>query len=148
MYNQSYYSSYYSSTDAAAVGAAVGGVLAVYSIIILAIAIVELVGMWKMFTKAGEAGWKCLIPIYNLVILFKIAGISPWLILCFLLSAVPVVGWLVMLGLQIYLAINLSKSFGMGNGFAAGLFFFQPIFICILGFGKAEYKGVAEATAE
>ena len=52
-----------------------------------------------------------------------------------------------MLGLQIYLAINLSKSFGMGNGFAAGLFFLQPIFMCILGFGKAEYKG-APATAE
>ena len=149
MYNQSYYPSYYgSSADAAALGAAVGGVLAVYCVVLLAIVVVELVGMWKMFTKAGEAGWKCLIPIYNLVILFKIAGLSPWLILCFLLSAIPVVGWLVMLGIQIYLAINLSKAFGMGNGFAVGLFFLQPIFICILGFGKAEYKGVAEATAE
>lgn len=148
MYNQSYYSSYYGSSTDAAVGAAVGGVLAVYSIIILAIAVIELVGMWKMFTKAGEAGWKCLIPIYNLVILFKIAGISPWLILCYLLSAIPVVGGLIALGIQIYLAINLSKAFGKGNGFAAGLFFLQPIFICILGFGKAEYKGVAEATAE
>ncbi len=149
MYNQSYYSSYYgSSADAVAVGAIAGGVLAVYSIIILAIAVVELIGMWKMFTKAGEAGWKCLIPIYNLVILFKIAGISPWLILCYLLFFIPVVGWLVMLGIQIYLAINLSKSFGMGNGFAAGLFFLQPIFICILGFGKAEYKGTQPATTE
>lgn len=138
MYNQSYY--YGSSADMEAVAAAAGGILAVYSVIILAIAVVELVGMWKMFTKAGEAGWKCLIPIYNLVILFKIAGLSPWLILCYLLSFIPVVGWLVMLGLQIYLAINLSKSFGMGNGFAAGLFFLQPIFICILGFGKAEYQ--------
>ena len=145
MYNQSYYSSY-GSTDAEILAAA-GGILAVYSVIILAIAVVELIGMWKMFTKAGEAGWKCLIPIYNLVILFKIAGLSPWLILCYLLSFIPVVGWLVMLGLQIYLAINLSKSFGMGNGFAAGLFFLQPIFMCILGFGKAEYKG-APATAE
>lgn len=144
MSNQSYY---YSSSADAELLAAAGGILAVYSVIILAIIVVELVGMWKMFTKAGEAGWKCLIPIYNLVILFKIAGLSPWLILCYLLSFIPVVGWLVILGLQIYLSINLSKSFGMGNGFAAGLFFLQPIFMCILGFGKAEYKG-APATAE
>lgn len=147
MYN--YPSSYYGSSaaDLDTMVAAASGVLAVYGIILLAIVIVELVGMWKMFTKAGQAGWKCLIPIYNLVILFKIAGISPWLILCYLLSFIPVVGQLVMLGLNIYLAINLSKSFGMGGGFAAGLFFLQPIFICILGFGKAEYQGTA-TTAE
>lgn len=53
MSNQSYY--YSSSADVEAVAAAVGGVLAVYSIIILAIAIVQLIGMWKVFTKAGEA---------------------------------------------------------------------------------------------
>ena len=52
-----------------------------------------------------------------------------------------------MLGLQIYLAINLSKAFGMGSGFAVGLFFLAPIFTCILGFGKAEYQGTP-ATAE
>lgn len=144
MSNQYYYSS---STDAELLAAA-GGILAVYSVILLAIVVVELIGMWKMFTKAGEAGWKCLIPIYNLVILFKIAGLSPWLILCYLLSFIPVVGWLVMLGLQIYLAINLSKSFGMGNGFAAGLFFLQPIFICILGFGKAEYQNNTPTATE
>ena len=144
MYNYSYSTSY-SSADYAAAGAIAGGVLAVYMIVLLAIAVVELVGMWKMFTKAGEAGWKCLIPIYNLVVLFKIAGLSPWLVLCYLLTFIPVVGTLAVLALQIYLAINLSKSFGMGNGFAAGLFFLQPIFICILGFGKAEYQGAVEA---
>ena len=118
MSNQSYY--YSSSADVEAVAAAVGGVLAVYSIIILAIAIVQLIGMWKVFTKAGEAGWKCLIPIYNIVILFKISGISPWLVLCYLLTIIPFVGWIVMLGLQIYLAINLSKAFGMGSGLPVG----------------------------
>ena len=145
MSNQSYY--YSSSADVEAVAAAVGGVLAVYSIIILAIAIVQLIGMWKVFTKAGEAGWKCLIPIYNIVILFKISGISPWLVLCYLLTIIPFVGWIVMLGLQIYLAINLSKAFGMGSGYAVGLSFLAPIFTCILGFGKAEYQGTP-ATAE
>ncbi len=143
MYN-SYYSPYSSYEDMADLGAAAGGVLAVYSLISIAILVVEIIGMWKMFEKAGEPGWKCLIPIYNLVTLYKMAGISPWLILCYLLAFIPVIGILVLLGLQIYFCINLSKVFGQGGGFAVGLFLLQPIFMCILGFGKAEYQGVTE----
>lgn len=144
-----YSSSYYygsSAADVEAVAGAVMGVMLVYSIILIAIAVVELIGMWKMFTKAGEPGWKCLIPIYNLVILFKIAGISPWFILGYLLAFIPAVGWIAALALQIYLAINLAKVFGQSGGFAAGLVLLQPIFICILGFGKAEYQAPTSTT--
>ena len=34
--------------------------------------ILVIIGQWKMFEKAGESGWKALIPIYNLYILYKI----------------------------------------------------------------------------
>jgi len=60
------YSYNYSST---ADTAAAGGVMAVVWIISLIVAIVSLVAMWKLFTKAGEAGWKVLIPIFNYVVL-------------------------------------------------------------------------------
>lgn len=36
---------------------------------------------------------------------------------------------------------KLSKSFGHGGGFTAGLFFFEPLFTIILGFSKAKYVG-------
>lgn len=36
------------------------------SIVSLAIVIAVIVGMWKMFEKAGEAGWASLIPLYNI----------------------------------------------------------------------------------
>lgn len=39
----------------------------------LAVAVLTLVAMWKVFTKAGEPGWKCLIPVYNIYMLFQIA---------------------------------------------------------------------------
>ena len=39
----------------------------------LIVAVLVIVALWKVFTKAGEAGWKCLIPIYNAYIMFKIA---------------------------------------------------------------------------
>ena len=43
------------------------------TILYLAILIAALVGMWKMFEKAGQPGWGCIIPIYNLYLLTKIA---------------------------------------------------------------------------
>ena len=44
------------------------------SIIYLAIIIAIIVGMWKIFEKAGEAGWTSLVPFYNLWILNRIGG--------------------------------------------------------------------------
>ena len=143
------YSTYYSTAgvSSADIAAASGilGFIATYSVVILIIGIVSLIGMWKVFTKAGEAGWKCLIPIYNMVILFKIAGISPWFVLGYLATIIPVVGYLVAIGITIYAMINLAKSFGKSGGFAVGLILLEPIFICILGFGSAEYQGKVEA---
>ena len=39
----------------------------------LVIIIINFVGMWKLFEKAGEDGWKAIIPIYNTLIMSKIA---------------------------------------------------------------------------
>ena len=97
--------------------------------------------MWKVFTKAGEKGWKCIIPIYNLVILFRISGLSPWIIFGYLASIIPFVGWIVCLGITIYQCNSLAKSFGKDVGYTIGLLFLPTIFYMILGFGKAEYVG-------
>ena len=48
------------------------------SIVSLIIAILTIIGLWKVFEKAGEAGWKAIIPVYNAYILFKIAEKSFW----------------------------------------------------------------------
>jgi len=141
-YDVSKYARTIDSADASAVAFGfLGAALGVYLIIILAIAIVQLVGMWKLYTKAGEKGWKSIIPIYNIVILFKISGISPWLILLYLLAFIPFVGWIAVIALNVYQANNLSKSFGKDVGYTVGLIFLPTIFYLILGFGKAEYVG-------
>ena len=130
--------------DAATIGT-IGGTLAgmmmTFTLIGLAIAVVQIIAMWKIYTKAGQEGWKAIIPIYNFVILFKIAGLSPWLILCYLAAVIPVIGGLVTLGMTIYLAYNLAKAFGKGGGFTVGLVLLAPIFYMILGFGNAQYIG-------
>lgn len=64
--------------EAAAAGALFGGLLGTAIVAGLAVAILMIVAMWKLFKKAGEPGWKALIPIYNAYILFKISGAKSW----------------------------------------------------------------------
>lgn len=101
---------------------------------VLLVSLLQIVGMWKIFVKAGEAGWKSIIPIYNLVIIFKISKLNPWLIL---LLCIPIANIII----SIIYCNKLAKAFGKGIGYTLGLIFFAPIFIILLGFGSAEYVG-------
>lgn len=42
------------------------------TVVYLAVAVLGIVAMWKIFEKAGEPGWAAIIPFYNLYVLFKI----------------------------------------------------------------------------
>ena len=104
------YSSYdyygYSSLDTSDVATsaafgALGAFFGIFLIISLVLVVLQIIAMWKLFTKAGEEGWKAIIPIYNLVILYKISGVSPWLLLIFLASFIPVIGSIAVLILKI-----------------------------------------------
>jgi hypothetical protein len=99
----------------------------------LAIAIVVIAGVWKMFVKAGKPGWGAIIPIYNIILILEITG-RPlwWLILC-LIPLVNIVVWIIV-------AIDLAKAFGKGTGFGIGIAFLGCIFLPILGFGDAQYR--------
>ena len=112
------------------------------------ITILKIVATWKIFTKAGQAGWKSLIPIYSTVILYKVAGISPLWILSCLIIWVPILGPLFVLGVSIYAMLNLSRAFGKEDVFTVGLILFNTIFMMILGFGKSEYQLNKEKEAE
>lgn len=100
----------------------------------IALSILGIIAQWRIFTKAGEAGWKILIPIYNIYILFKIAWGSGWK---FLWLLVPIANIVV----AVMLSFKLARSFGKGTGFGLGLLFLMPIFILILAFGSARYIG-------
>ena len=98
------------------------------------ILVLEIVALWFVLEKAGEPGWAAIIPIYNYLMVIKIAG-KPWWF--FLLMFIPIAN------IVIYIIIlnGLSKSFGKDEGFTVGLFFLRFIFLPILGFGKSEYSG-------
>ena len=133
----------YSSADAFVAGGIMGALvsfLMTYAIIVFVIFILTIIANWVLFKKAGEKGWKSIIPIYNTVVLFKIAGISPWWVLGYLAAIIPVIGGLVVVGITIYAMINLAKAFGKGAGFTVGLILLNTIFIMILAFGSSEYQ--------
>jgi hypothetical protein len=108
-------------------------------IIGLLVALLMIVAMWKVFTKAGQPGWASIIPIFNLYIWCKIVGRPWWWIL---LMLIPFVNFII----GIILCIDLAKSFGKGVGFGIGLFLLGIIFLPILGFGSAQYQGPAAAS--
>lgn len=149
MYNDYSYLATDSSSlsDAMALGA-FAGFVAGYMWVILIILVLTVIAQWKIFTKAGEAGWKCLIPIYSTVVLFRISGISPWWVLGYLAGIIPGVGGLITLGISIYAMIMLAKAFGKGAGFTVGLILLNTIFILILGFGDSQYQLYRRPTTE
>lgn len=135
------YDSSYADMATFASVATLASLISTYSLIILTFYVLIIVAQWKIFTKAGQEGWKALIPIYNVVVLYKIIGLSPWLLLLYLLSVVPVVGWIISIALSIVSTVKLAKAFNQSTAFIFGLLFLSPIFQMILGFGKAEYVG-------
>ena len=104
------------------------------TIVMLIVAVIEIIAMWKIFTKAGDGGWKSIIPIYNIITLCKIADGSGWKVLLFLIPIVNVIYYIILM-------FRLSKSFGKGVLFCLGLLFLPNIFTLILGFGSAQYGG-------
>lgn len=108
------------------------GFLCCFSILYLALIIVIVAGMWKMFEKGGEPGWGAIVPFYNLYILTKMSGKE---ILWFILLLIPCVNIVASFIVNIALAERFGKSAGFGIGMALFPFVFYPM----LGFGNARY---------
>lgn len=123
--------------DASAIFAAL---LPLY-LLLLAIAVVEIVALWKIFAKAGEPGWAAIVPFYNTYVMTKIAGYNPVMFLLFLIPLVNIVfGIMVLLG--------IGRAFGKSTGWSIGLLVILNIVgMLILGFGKDEYRYPGPAQA-
>ncbi|MBO9203437.1 MULTISPECIES: DUF5684 domain-containing protein [Niastella] len=108
--------------------------MAILFLLIFGLAIFLIASMWKVFEKAGQPGWACIIPIYNFIVLLKIVGKPTWWVLLFF---IPVVNYVFI----IWTYNMLSKSFGKDEGFTIGIIFLGVVFLPILGFGDAKYVG-------
>ena len=152
-------------SEAAVAGGIVGGVFAAVAVCVLIWYVLQIIACWRMFEKAGEPGWKTLIPIYNNYIMFKIVDMKAWFWWMFGISVVfsiisaangctdtactstsplllfsAFVFLIIAIVCEVIYSLRTSRAFGHGIGFAIGLFFFQPIFLMIIGYGKSKYN--------
>lgn len=133
--------------------------------------ILIVIGLAKVFEKAGEKGWKAIIPFYNLYIVFKIIGkekkfpviivlaviaiilaVLPSIISISTLNAIIVVSYVILIAILfvtlVTVPFDLSIKFNHGGLFGLGLLFFMPILMLVLGFDSSEYVGITETKEE
>ena len=143
--------------DPTIVGGAVLGfaaVLAVTAICALIRYLLTAIGYSKMYRKAGVAGWKAFIPVYNTYNNYKIS----WNVKMFALSialyilmgasnstmlALQLAAGAAAIALMVVVVkqnIKMAKLFGKGAGTGIALMFFPGITSLILGLGKAEFQ--------
>ena len=133
--------------------------LTVAVIIGIALVVLLIAAEWRLFTKAGEKGWKCLIPIYSGYVFYKITwSVTAWIVSIVLgilsgvlqqpamrgetwASALVTIIGLASLVLVIIAMVYTAKAYGKGGGFAVGLLLLTVIFLPILAFGSSQYIG-------
>jgi len=128
------------------------------------VAVLSVVAMWRIFQRAGHAGWLSIIPVANGYVLYKIAWKSAtafFISLIFgilgiilfsvgfaarietstalILMVLAFLCFFATLIIGIITQVKLAHAFGKGGGFACGLIFLNVIFMLILGFGDAQY---------
>lgn len=63
----------FAASDGAVAAGAIAGGLMTIGLISIVFWILLIVARWKIFTKAGEAGWKSIIPVYSDYVQWRIA---------------------------------------------------------------------------
>ena len=117
------------------------------------------IGYSKMYRKAGVAGWKAFIPVYNTYNNYKISWTGKMFFLsaalyiatCFLgaftegaMALVSMAASIALIVVAVKQNLKMAKCFGKGAGTAIALILFPGITSLVLGFGKAEYTAIAE----
>ena len=113
------------------------------------------IGYSKMYRKAGEAGWKAFIPVYNTYNNYKISWTGKFFFLSaalyILVTALSnsamlaaqlavIAAGIALLVVTVKQNVKMAKLFGKGAGTGIALIFFPGITSLILGLGKAEFQ--------
>ncbi len=101
-------------------------------IVMFALMLVAIAGIWKTFEKAGKPGWAAIVPIYNIIVLLEIVGKPLWWIVLFFIPCINIIA-------PIIIGIEMAKVFGKDAGYGIGLGLLPFIFYPLLGFSDAQY---------
>lgn len=91
-----------------------------------------------VFRKSGVEPWQAWVPVLNSVVLLRLAGLSPWLLL---LAFIPFLGWLPLLVVFALAFYRLSVAFGFGAGMTVLAVLAFPVWASVVGWGSARWVG-------
>jgi len=133
-------------------GGLAGGLLVVAFFILLislAVLVVYIIGLWKLFKKAGKNGWEAIIPFYNIYVLIEIAGLNWWYFLIAIsgtivgfleLDSLSGLASLASAAVNFFIFYNLAKKMNKSEvAFGVLGIFFSGILVMILGLSKDKY---------
>ncbi len=107
--------------------------LGLISIIIISLFGLTILAVWLswfiIFGKAGQAGWKALVPFFNLFIFTKIVNKPIWWLVIYLIYPIG----------YILRSLQIGKSFGKNLIFCLGLILLPIVFFPLLAFGNSQY---------
>ncbi len=92
--------------------------------------------MYRIFVKAGFAGWRAIVPGYNIWTLCELVW-GPGCGAKMFLFLIPVYGII----FYFKTSTRLAKAFGKSTGFGVGIFFLGVVFLSILAFDDSQYQG-------
>lgn len=133
----------FKNADPAALEYGIGFAKRILLYIALAIGIIIILSLYRIFKKAGEKGFIAFIPIYNMIKLYKISGINPLFLLSFFIMFIPEIGTI---GFMIWNIVDatqkalLARKFNKHIGFIVGIILLDFIFYPILALDKSKYE--------
>lgn len=141
-YTTSSYSS--SSTMTPTESAVFGAAGVVYFVAMVVVAVISIVSMWRLFTKAGKPGWASIVPVYSDIVRLEIAGRPLWWVL--LMMFVPFFN----IWVSIVASIDFVRSYQRSGWWVAFMAFIPVVAYPMLAFSnKTQYRGpIAAGRAE
>ena len=128
----------------------------ILGLFLLAFITVYIIGLWKIFKKAGKNGWEAIIPFYNTYILVEIAGLNWWYFLIAISGTIiTTIGldsltWFANIAsivVNFFIFYNIAKKMKKQPvGFAIASIFISKILILVLGFSKDEFYNTIEVS--
>lgn len=118
-----------------------GSPLADIFMILIGVALIVLMvaSVWRIFTKAGKPGWAAIVPFYNSYVLLKIVGKPGWWLVWYFIPIANIV-----IAVVVYYQL-VVKCFGKGVGFLILLLLAPMVAYPLLAFGDAEFHAPALA---
>ena len=107
--------------------------MTIYLLLFLLGVVLPFAGLYKIFEKAGYAGWKGLVPIYNYIIWLNIIKKPKWWII---FLVIPFINWIALLLMRAELANHFGKTSFLHH-LAAWLLPF--IYLPYLGFSSLKF---------